>query len=925
MTSQPKTAAESPLRNEIAFIGSMLGETVRELAGEETFQVVERVRKLAWDRRSGAAEAESQMVDFIAGLSDDQLRVVIRSFSIFMDLLNLTEDRQRIRVLSDRARNAYPKPEKESIRGAVAQLKDAGINAEQMQELLGHLQIELVFTAHPTDAKRRSVRRKLTRLRELLSLHGGDSKTTGSSSDEIMPAEKERIAKQLRTEMAKLWHTDFIRPWKPSVIHEVNRGLSIKPVLWNEVPKIMEELHRGIEENYGDQVNITRPCVTFGSWIGGDRDGHPGVTAEVTRQTLQWLRDAAMDFHLNACTELFDSLSLSDRQKLVSTDLSDAITRATQIWPPLKETINALPPSELHRRWLSILRWRLQQTRAVSLDDEELPPGAYRDADELAADVTVLYQSVVGGISGDLIAEEVETWQRRIEAFGFHLAKLDIRQDARVYKEVLDELFIKSEIHSDPASLDEAERTKTILDSIDSLIHLEADELASITDDTLQLFDLLHRVVDSFGADAIGGHVISMTAAPSDVMTVLWLWKQTRSHSTEHAFDLPIVPLFETIDDLHHAPGILAGMLDAPAYRKHLAAQKDEQMVMLGYSDSTKDGGYLSACWALHQAQKELVELASKRNVRLTFFHGRGGSLGRGGGPAARSILSLPAGTFHGAFRITEQGEVLADRYDDPAIAHRHLEQVIGSSILAAGKPIQPDPKEWCDCVDQMAEASHTKYRQLVEHEGFVQFFRLVTPVSEIEQLPIGSRPSRRRGGLSLSDLRAIPWVFSWTQSRCLIPAWYGLGTALGGMLEQESGRSRLKTMYQDWPFFRACIDNAELALAKTDLGIAGHYAQMANGSPSLDAIASMVANEFHKTRNSVLSLTEQEDLLDATPWLKESIRVRNRYIDPLNLIQVQLLKRCHQADGPDEVDPELRHLTRLTINGIAAGMRTSG
>jgi phosphoenolpyruvate carboxylase len=906
---------ESQLRGEIAFIGTMLGETVRELTGEETFQVVERVRKLAWARRSGAPDAESQLVDFISDLSDDQLRVVIRSFSIFMDLLNLTEDRQRIRVLSERAKVAYPQPKQESIRGAIAQLKQSGITSEQMQQVLHHLQIELVFTAHPTDAKRRSVRRKLTRLRELLARH----------SDDILPMEKEKVQKQLRAELSKLWQTDFIRPWKPSVINEVNRGLSIKPVLWNEVPKIMEEMHRGIEENYGDTVKITRPCLSFGSWIGGDRDGHPGVTAEVTQQTFQWLRDAAMEFHLAACNELFDSLSLAYRRSNTREDLSNAIDAATKIWPPLKEQLNALPPAELCRRWLLIIKWRLEQTRQVSLDEEELPPGAYQDANELAADVTVLHRAVSGGVSGDLIAEEVEIWQRRIEAFGFHLAKLDIRQDARVYSEVLDELLIKSGICESPASLDEAQRTQIILDSLDNTIHMDADELAPITDDTLQLFDLMHRVVDAFGADAIGGHVISMTAAPSDVMTVLWLWKQTRSASIQHDFKLPIVPLFETIDDLHHGPGILEGMLTAKPYRDHLAAQNDDQQIMLGYSDSTKDGGYLSACWALHQAQKELVELASKHEVLLTFFHGRGGSLGRGGGPAARSILSLPTGTFRGAFRITEQGEVLADRYDDPEIAHRHLEQVIWSSMLASGKPSEPDPKSWCDCIDQMADASHTKYRELVEHDGFVQFFRLVTPVSEIEQLPIGSRPSRRRGGASLSDLRAIPWVFSWTQSRCLIPAWYGLGTALSTMLKDEGKSAELKKMYQDWPFFRACIDNAELALAKTDLGIADHYSKLADGTPSLSTIAAMVSDEFEQTKTGVLTLTGMDDLLDGTPWLKESIRVRNRYIDPLNLIQVQLLKRCHEAESPEDVPADLRHLTRLTINGIAAGMRTSG
>lgn len=913
--------SDSHLRNEISFVGSLLGETIREIAGETSFESVETLRRLAWDRRSaldddsGIAEADQAIVDYISSLPDDQLLVVIRSFSIFLDLLNLSEDRQRVRVLEDRAREAYPEPKNESVRKAVADLKASGVSPEQMQVLLDQLHVELVFTAHPTDAKRRSVRKKLTRLRDLLA----------KCDESLLPSETEAVHQDLRAELAKLWQTDFIRPWKPSVIYEVNRGLSIKPVLWNEVPKILDELHRAVALQYGDSVKVSRPCVTFGSWIGGDRDGHPGVTAEVTKQTYQWLRDAAIEFHLAACSELFDSLSLSSRYMKIETGLADAIRTAQEHWPDVAPTLEEVPPSELFRRWLLVIRWRLNQTQKRTLDAPDVAVGSYANASELAADVQVLFEAVSCASSGQLLSGEVEMWQRRIETFGFHLARLDIRQDARVYKEVLDELFKAGGVHADPGSLDESGRTETILNSIKSSFQVDYDRLQPITKDTLDLFALMHRVADTFGSDAIGGHVISMTGAPSDVMTVLWFWNQTRDPETKHRFDLPIVPLFETIEDLHAAPEILTGMLAASEYKEHLARQKNEQVVMLGYSDSTKDGGYLSACWSLHQAQKELVELASTRDIALVFFHGRGGSLGRGGGPAARSILSLPVGTFQGSLRLTEQGEVLADRYDDPSIAHRHLEQVVWSSMLSAGKPAEPDPPAWCDLMDRMADISHRNYRKLVEQDGFVDFFRLVTPLSEIEQLPIGSRPSRRRGGKSLSDLRAIPWVFSWTQSRCLIPAWYGLGSALCEMMGDETVAGQLKQMYQEWPFFRACIDNAELALAKTDLDIAEHYATLSKGAPTLDAIADMVASEFRQSRESVLALSGMNELLDGIPWLKESIRVRNRYIDPLNLIQVELLKRCHAANDPDAVAPELRHLARLTINGIAAGMRTSG
>jgi phosphoenolpyruvate carboxylase len=385
------------------------------------------------------------------------------------------------------------------------------------------------------------------------------------------------------------------------------------------------------------------------------------------------------------------------------------------------------------------------------------------------------------------------------------------------------------------------------------------------------------------------------------------------------------VPLLETIEDLAHGPAILRRLLENPTYREHVRRLGDQQMIMLGYSDSTKDGGYLSACWGLYTAQQKLVQVAAEFGVQVTFFHGRGGSLGRGGGPAARSILSLPRDSFTGRIRITEQGEVLAERYDHPPIAYRHLEQLVWSSLLAAGEPNEPEPPEWDATIAAMAERSLACYRRLVEHAGFVEFFRLVTPISEIEQLPIGSRPSRRKPDGGLGDLRAIPWVFSWTQARCLLPAWYGLGTAIERALDDGVATLRdLQQMYRKWPFFRAMIDNAELALAKSDMEIAGEYFSLATQNDDLNEMVGWLVDEFETTRRMVLDLAERKELLDGIPWLRESIRVRNRFIDPLNLIQVELLRRG--ADPETLSDPEeQRHLTRLTINGIAAGMRTSG
>ena len=915
------------LRSEIRYLGTILGDTIRELEGQEAFQVVEELRKLAWDRRTGAENAEQRMIDRIASLSLEQLFVTTRVFTVFLDLLNMAEDRRRVRVLGDRARGVYPQPRNESIRDAILQLHHSGKTAEEIQKLIDELHIELVFTAHPTDAKRRSVRSKLTAIRGLLTLLDHDP----------YPEARDRAEQEIRVEIAKLWQTDFIRPWRPTVMQEVSRGLSIKPVLWDEIPIITDEFRRGIIENYGDAVKLKRPYLTFGSWIGGDRDGHPGVTADVTRETVTWLRSEALTFHLKTCDTWFNTLSLSERQVKLTGKLGTAISSAESKYPELKARLSGLPPGELCRRWLATVRWRLEQTQQVLLSSQPTEmikcssvAGAYESADELATDVGILADALDATPAGKSGISGVRDWLVQIATFGFHLARLDVRQNAKVYSDVMDTILKRNGHCANWKTLDDAARILFLEKSLDVKLPLvvgdsEADAMAG---ETLAMFRMLHDVTATCTKAAFGAHVISMAAAASDVLTVLWLWKQTSTAPNDMltgVHGMPIAPLLETIDDLQRGPEILAGMLSIPAYREYLRKQDDHQMIMLGYSDSTKDGGYLTACWSLYQAQKNLVKVAALYDVKLTFFHGRGGSLGRGGGPAARSILSLPTGSFRGSMRLTEQGEVLAERYDDPAIAHRHLEQVIWSSLLAAGNPAKPPSEEWLTTMARISASSFVQYRQLLEQPRFVEFFRCVTPISDIEQLPIGSRPSRRNPGGGLRDLRAIPWVFSWTQSRCLLPAWYGLGASMKPMLDDPRQRPLLQSMYRDWTFFHAIVDNAELAIAKSDMQIASHYADLSADQPALKPIADMIANEYELACDVVLQLTGRNELLDGTPWLKESIRVRNRFIDPLNLTQVELLRRSRQQHLTDQQAEELRYLTRLTINGVAAGMRTTG
>ena len=458
-----------------------------------------------------------------------------------------------------------------------------------------------------------------------------------------------------------------------------------------------------------------------------------------------------------------------------------------------------------------------------------------------------------------------------------------------------------------------------------------AEGLAPLTVDTLELYRLLRRAIVRFGVNCVGVNVISLTRSPADMLTVLWLWRWSQGSAaalgeTPAASDLRIVPLFEKIGDLTRASDTLAAILDQPVYADHLARQGNRQTIMVGYSDSTKDGGYLAACWGLYRAQSDLQTTASKRGVQLTFFHGRGGSLGRGGGPAARGILSLPSETLDGTLRLTEQGEVLAERYDDVQIAYRHLEQVTWATMVGATVRRSTAESAWLEVMERLAESSLGAYRDLVEQPGFMQFFSGTTPIDEIEDLPIASRPARRRGERTLDDLRAIPWVFSWTQNRSLIPAWYGLGSALAGLAERDAaGWKTAQAMYRSWPFFQATIENACMALVKADLYVAGRYAALVAEDNVRGPIWRRIAEEFERTQKMLLQLTGRESLLAGTPWLEKSIEVRNPYIDPLNLIQIELIKRRRTTELQPEDADRLRDLARLTLQGIAAGMRTTG
>ena len=913
------------LRRDIRLLEGVLESVIVELAGQETFDRLAVIRRLARERRGGEHAAEQPLAERIEALDTTTAADVVQAMTIYFDLVNIAEDRQRVRVLRDRERTSFPDPLGESLAAGLAELKGLGLGAAEVQQALDRLAIELVFTAHPSEAKRRSIRARLRRMRACLKR---------LDTAEILPREKAARESELRSELAILWQSDFLRPNRPTVLDEVDRGLSIMPRLWTAVTAVYAALRSGLAEAFPDADFTIPPFLSFGSWMGGDRDGNPFVTAEITAQTLVRLRQAAIDTHLQWCRRLHDMLTISLKSAPGAHDLLARLADLRRQWPELEPAESTIPPNEAYRQWLRMIRLRLEASRADSLDSPPAPL-AYTDQESFEADVARIVDCLERdhGLSLDAPARQ---WLDLVRTFGLHMTRLDIRQDARRYEEILGDIFAalgRLPDKSGYAALPDADRSRLLIETMGTVGDLPEESLEPLTVDTLRLFTTLQRAAVRFGPACLGGSIISLTRTPADVLAVLWLWRWAVGRAEARGepvgdHTIAIVPLFEKIGDLADAEQTLGAILDEPAYADHLARSGNRQIVMVGYSDSTKDGGYLAACWGLQDAQRRLHDVAEARGVGLTFFHGRGGSLGRGGGPAARGILSLPAKSLDGSLRLTEQGEVLAERYDDADIASRHLEQVSWATLVASSvRRVDPEPA-WTQLAEWMSGRSREVYRELVDQPGFIAYFSQTTPIEDIENLPIASRPSRRRGERSLDDLRAIPWVFAWTQSRCMIPAWYGLGTALIEI--KYADRQRWRTvcdMYRGWPFFQATIDNATLALAKADMVIAQRYSELCCDDDVRRRIWQRIAAERDKARQAILDIVGGGELLANTPWFQRSIEARNPSIDPLNLIQIEFMRRRDGAPPANggQPDPAFGDLLRLCVQGIAAGMRTTG
>jgi phosphoenolpyruvate carboxylase len=904
----------------IHLLGEMLGQVIRQQESQPAFDLEERIRLKAKARRAGEVGAAQALAGEIAALTPDAGRVVAAAFCLYFDLVNLAEEHHRVNTLRDQERDKYPDPIRDSIGQAVQQLKRQGLTTRQMADLLANLDIELVLTAHPTEAKRRTILSKLGRIADILH---------SMSHPDLLPREVEEYRSALLAEVTSLWLTERARTSRPTVTDEVRTSLFfIDRVFWDVLPRILARFESALEEDFPDldfaQVLAGRAWLRLASWVGGDRDGNPNVITPVTAETLRLHRGLAVEKHRAALQELARRLSLSSHLVAPPPELQ-AWFESRRPLPPHVAFLEERYALEPFRLALSLLADDLAEASRDDMKTRLLsaaPHSARVRQEDLATPLRLMESALPAPLANDLF----RIVQRQVAVFGLQSARLDIRQDSGRLNDALAEVLRALDIDLNFCCIEPDERAEKLLGLLDQPPPPLAPHpgVTPNAAETWALFQLLARVRQTYGGELLGPFIISMTRCAADVLAVLLMLRWTGNSEGQL-----IVPLFETVADLEDAPGILAGLFSQPIYRAHLASCGDHQMVMIGYSDSNKDGGYLASNWALFQAQEQIARVCQEYGIRLTLFHGRGGTVARGGGPANRAIRAQPAGTIQGRFRLTEQGEIIAARYANPEIAFRHLEQIVNAVLLASSpRPFEDQPAvepRWRAAMTEMAGEAQRVYRDLVYGApGFLDYWRAATPLDEIKRLQIGSRPSARQaGGEAVEKIRAIPWVFSWMQSRFNLPGWFGLGS---GFQIKRADHSLLREMYTGWPFFRALVDNTEMSLVKADMEIAALYSGLVPDQGLARSVYATILAEYQRTRDVLLDISEYSELLQDEPILQRSVHLRNPYVDPLNYIQVEMLRRLRALPDPESAQAlDLREVIVLTINGIAAGLRNTG
>ncbi len=908
-----------PLRRDVKSLGHILGEIIVHHGGTELLDKVERLRMMAKSLRNNFdRQVYNELKEEIVNLDPPMRKQIIRAFSIYFHLINAAESNHRIRRRREYQLQDDHVVQPASIESAILSLKENNIDEETIQDVLNTLSLELVITAHPTEATKRSVIEIQKRISNILK-----------NLDNTMLTKKERkkLEDSLLNEVTILWQTDELRHRKPTVMDEVRNGLYyFDQTFFDVLPDIHQDLEEGLSEQFPDHVWNVPNFLRFGSWIGGDRDGNPNVTPEVTWETLESQRELVLKKYRESLIEVMKRFSHSSTRVEISQELISNVEEEEQLYLPADKRWSV--ETEVYRRKIAVILARLE---AVGKSDI-----GYKGAEELLNDLYLIQRSVDAHQPARRELKMMKKLIRQVQLFGFHLATLDIRNHSGEHEAAITEILRKVKVADDYKALSEEEKIN-VLESVlkdPRPVLLLNEDYSKETQEMLKVFTMIKKAHETFGKKSILVYLVSMTQSASDLLEVLVLAKEAgiyRLHADGTVEShLNVAPLLETVDDLIAGPKIMETLFKMDVYRNHLKIQGDSQEIMLGYSDGSKDGGTLTANWKLYNAQLEIHDMAKRYNIGLKFFHGRGGSLGRGGGPLNRSILSQPAETLGDGVKITEQGEVLSSRYLIEDIAYRSLEQatstLIEASVNLSKESEQQHLREriWENAMEEISNVSLKKYQSLVfQDPDFLTYFTEATPLNELAELNIGSRPMKRKNRNRFEDLRAIPWVFAWTQSRQLLPAWYAAGTGLEYFASKsEENLQLLKRMYNEWTFFRSTIDNLQMALMKADITTAKEYTSLVNDQEIADRIFGNIMEEYEKTKAVLLQITEDEELLDHTPNIKESVHRRNPYVDPLNFLQVELIKQLRQQEEPND---ELLTEVLLTISGIAAGLRNTG
>lgn len=933
--------ADEDLRQHVKIFGSLLGEVIESHTSSETYEVIELLRKgFISLRQQDNPTLRAQLMTRISALDEVQLTHIIRAFNLYFSLVNTAEQAYQHHNRSIAVRNEDTLW-KGSFQHTLQQLKQEGLSASELPVLLDNLAYIPVFTAHPTESKRRTVMEGLRRI-FILDKQLGEQTAT--------PHDQQQLKTQLKAQIQILWGTDEVRAVKPSVRDEIKNGLFyFNHSLFEAVPKTYRNMEAAIAQSYADELagleKITvPPFLKFGSWIGGDRDGNPFVTAETTEMAVQLQKRAILRRYLEDVTKLSHVLTHSLSMSKISPALADNLQREQQRY---LDAFGAKPQrfiDEPYRRKLYMMRYRLTDNLRISEDyftpkERARTLGvAYQSETEFLDDLCLIKDALMANGDDAIANAELQDLIRLVETFGFYLLQLDLRQESTHHSDAVSELL--PQLNIAPHYLEQDEQTRfqllsELLSELTLATSIDTGQLSAQANETLAVFTTMARLQTDISANVFGSYVISMTHEASHILEVLLLARIAGlcgyDDKQQWFCHIRVAPLFETVADLSRIETIMTSLLDAPSYRTLLTASGNLQEVMLGYSDSCKDGGILASSWCLYQAQETLAKLTRDRKIQCRMFHGRGGTIGRGGGPTHDALLAQPEGTVKGQIKFTEQGEVLSYKYGNIETASYELGMGI-SGLLKASRSLISTKKttkaEYGHIMDELVMSGEQAYRQLTENSpGFLDYFYEACPISEIGLMNIGSRPShRKQGDRSKNSVRAIGWVFAWAQSRHSLPAWYGIGSALNNWSSNHPDRlAILQQMYRDWPFFRALVSNTEMALSKADMAIGENYAQLCRDAVSGQQIFNIIKTEHNQTKVAILNLTNSQSLIQDNPALALSLSRRDPYLDPLNHIQTVLLKR-YRDEQTDEIerarwrDPLLR-----TISAISTGLRNTG